>query len=332
MNRINTPLCLFLALCTSVLIFGCNFNDKKDAEEADKNEMAGEATVKSASPERGKKNPGITDVVTTSMEFKTLDEVSSGWNTFRYKNQSNETHFLLVEKYPEGKGIENARKELAPPFQEGMNFLVEGKNEEAMKAFEKIPAWFSEVEMYGGTGLISPKSTAQSTIFMEPGTYILECYVKMPNGVFHSMEGMLKEIRVTKDSTDMPEPTADYRISISSEKGIIVPSNIKAGEHTFAVHFESQKKHENFNWHDVHLVWVDEGADIEKLNEWMNWANPTGLQTPSPEGFKFLGGSQEMAAGKTGYFKVNLRPGNYALVSEVPDPKSKNMLKTFKVQ
>ncbi len=64
----------------------------------------------------------------------------------------------------------------------------------------------------------------------------------------------------------------------------------------------------------------------------MNWTDPKGLQTPAPKGFKFLGAMQEMAAGKTGYFTADLRTGTYALISEVPDPKSKGLLKTFSVK
>ena len=63
----------------------------------------------------------------------------------------------------------------------------------------------------------------------------------------------------------------------------------------------------------------------------MNWADPKGLITPSPEGFTFLGGVNDMPAGNTGYFEVNLKPGNYAFISEVPNALSKNMLKTFVV-
>ena len=38
-----------------------------------------------------------------------------------------------------------------------------------------------------------------------------------------------------------------------------------------------------------------------------------------------------MPAGAKGYFSVVLAPGNYVLVSEVPNALSKNMLKAFVV-
>ena len=316
---------VFLILL-SVLIFSCQDKEKKEGE--DRNE---EALENKQDMVEGSKAEVI-DIVTNAMEFKTEDEIESGWHTFRYKNRSNETHFVVFEKYPEGKGIEDAKAELVGPFQEGMNAIIAGKNEEVDAAFAKIPEWFQEVEFTGGVGLTSPKSTSTSTIYLEPGTYLIECYVKMANGVFHSMQGMLKQIEVTPADSSKVNVTEDYTIAISANEGITFDERVSPGEKTFKVEFGEQKVHENFNKHDVHLVWVDQGADISKLNSWMNWANPDGLQTPSPQGFKFLGGMQEMNEGNSGYFSVDLRPGNYALVSEVPDPQSKGMLKTFTVK
>ena len=45
----------------------------------------------------------------------------------------------------------------------------------------------------------------------------------------------------------------------------------------------------------------------------------------------FLGGVNNMPAGEKGYFKVNLMPGKYILISEVPNAMTKKMLKTFEV-
>lgn len=306
----------------------CKSDNKKDGKDEETESAKSEAEMTKAEDSGSE----AIMVTTNAMEFKTKDEIPSGWNTFKYRNLSNETHFMIFEKYPEGKGLEDAKKEVGPVFQKGMDLLIEGKNDEAMAEFGNLPEWFQQIEMYGGTGLISPQSTAQSTVKLDPGTYLIECYVKMPNGAFHSLNGMWKEIKVTDEDSGNKEPQADYTIEISAENGISFDQNVSSGEHRFAVKFVDQKVHENFVEHDVHLVRVGEGSDISALNDWMNWVAPEGLQTPAPKGFKFLGGLQEMAAGKTGYFTADLRPGTYALISEVPDPQGKGMLKTFTVK
>ena len=320
LNRISLLglLLIFLAAC-------------QDKEKKDKNEE------KTTSDTEVRRKASLTSdavtIVTNAMEFKTKDTWNAGWNTIKYRNNSNETHFILFDKYPEGKTIEDAEKEVGPPFQNGMDLINEGKFEEANEEFGKLPEWFQQVEFTGGVGLISAKSTAKSTIYLEPGTYIIECYVKMANGVFHNTQGMAKQIEVVEaEESNNEEPQADYTINISATDGIVMDERPSPGNKTFAVEFGEQKVHENFVQHDVHLVWMDEGADMAQLNSWMNWADPKGLQTPAPQGFKFLGGMQEMATGGTGYFTAELRPGNYVLISEVPDPESKGLLKTFSVK
>ncbi len=139
------------------LLSSCKSDNKKDRKEEETKTAQSEAEMVKAE-ERG---TGTIMVTTNAMEFKTKDEIPSGWNTFKYKNLSTKTHFMILEKYPEGKGLEDTKKEVGPVFQKGMDLLVEGKNDEAMPEFGNLPEWFQHIEMYGGTGLISPKSTAQ---------------------------------------------------------------------------------------------------------------------------------------------------------------------------
>lgn len=311
----------------SGILFSCQFNkDKKEeqiAENTDTDLKAAELNIEESKS---------ISIVTNSMEFITRDEYPAGWNTIKYENNSNETHFVLFEKYPEGKGVEDGEREVAPVYQEAMDLINEGKMKEGFAVFAKLPDWYKEVEFAGGTGLISPKSTAQSTFFLEPGTYVIECYVKMPNGNFHVNQGMVKEIIVPKATPQKIDKKADNMIDIGIEKGISLDGPVRSGEKTFKVNYGQQKLHESNLMHDVHLVWVEPGADVDLLNQWMNVATPEGLQTPAPAGFKFLGGVQEMPTGSTGYFTADLKPGNYVLLSEIPDPKGKGLFREFTVK
>ena len=44
-----------------------------------------------------------------------------------------------------------------------------------------------------------------------------------------------------------------------------------------------------------------------------------------------MGGYNDDNEGSVGYFEVDLKSGNYALIAEVPNAKSKGLLKTFEV-
>ncbi|RPD96624.1 hypothetical protein EGM88_09685 [Aureibaculum marinum] len=271
------------------------------------------------------------EIITENMDFQMPDTIFSGWNTFRYKNLSSQTHFFLVDKYPEGKTSKDIEKLIAPVFESAMNLITQGKIEEGYAEFSKFPKWFNEVVFVGGSGLLSPNQVGETTFHLQPGNYIIECYVKMPNGMFHTSMGMTKDIVVLKTNSGNEELKQDVSISISSTDGIVFNDSISPGKHIFSVTFKDQIVHENFVGHDINLVKLEENANLEELENWMNWANPEGLIEPAPNGVTFMGGVNDMPQGNTGYFTATLEPGNYAFISEVPMAKKKNMFKTFLV-
>lgn len=273
----------------------------------------------------------VIEIITQNMDFQMPDTITSGWNTFRYKNLSPQTHFFLVDKYPEGKTSEDAENLVAPVFESAMKLITEGKTEEGYAEFAKLPEWFGEVVFVGGSGLLSPNQVGETTLNLKPGEYIIECYVKMSNGMFHTSMGMTKDIVVTKIDSGNKALISDIDISISSTDGIIFKDSISSGKHTFSVYFKDQIVHEHFVGHDINLVKLDENANLKELENWMNWADPKGLIEPAPSDITFLGGVNDMPTGNIGYFTATLEAGSYALISEVPNSLNKNMFKTFVV-
>ncbi len=322
--KMTKPLQLFLILATLLTIFSCK---KEQKDQHLSHEVSPDMVLEGERPNLPVFG-NLVEVKTTGMNFILPEEIPSGWTTFRYTNVSPISHFMLLDKLPvvDGRQISFADfGQIGPVFNDAMKLINEGKAEEGFAEFSRLPKWFSEIIFSGGVGLVSPGETAQTTIFVEPGTYVIECYVKT-NGIFHPMT---KELKVRNNSVNQNPPTATLEMTISKGEGIEMQKNVTSGVQTIAVHFKDQGPHEHFLGHDVHLVKLEEGADLEKLNSWMTWTTPDGLNTPAP--VKFLGGAQEMPAGNTAYITVDLQPGNYAWVAEVPDPASKNMLKTFTV-
>ena len=273
----------------------------------------------------------VIEIITENMDFQMPDTITSGWNTFRYKNLSPQTHFFLVDKYPEGKTSEDAENLVAPLFDSAMKLITEGKTEEGFAEFSNLPEWFSEVVFVGGSGLLSPGKVGETVLNLKPGKYIIECYVKMSNGVFHTSMGMTKDLVVSEIDSGNSELMADIEINISSTDGIVFNDSISSGKHTFSVYYKDQTVHENFVGHDINLVKLNENTDLKVLENWMNWADPKGLIEPAPSTITFLGGVNDMPAESRGYFVATLEPGKYALISEVPETIRKNMLKTFVV-
>jgi hypothetical protein len=274
----------------------------------------------------------LVEVTARGLEFEAPDEIPSGWTTFRFNNVSGMVHFVVIQRLPEGIGLEDQQDQVAPVFQEGMDLLNADEPDAAMERFGELPEWFGEIVFMSGPGLTSAGQIAETAVFLEPGNYLLECYVKT-GGVFHSYNpsptafGMVHELTVTRAVSGAKEPRATLMITLSSERGIEVDGEPTPGEHTVRVHFEDQKIHENFLGHDVHLARLEEDTDLEELAVWMDWSQPTGLEVPAPA--KFLGGAHEMPAGGTTYFTISLEPGRYAWIAEVPSPAEKGMLQIF---
>lgn len=312
--RFKTIILLFLNLAIAVSLHSCK-SDKKQ-NKIDDSVIAKENVI---------------NILTENMDFQMSDTIPSGWNTFRYKNASTQTHFFLIDKYPNAITLDSVKARVLPPFDNGMKLINEGKTEEGFAEFGKLPAWFMELKNLGGSGLISPGLIAETTVKLDPGYYIIECYVKMSNGVWHTSMGMAKEVIVSETNSGNAEPTTDTEITISSTDGITFNDTISKGQHCFSVFYKDQIAHENFIGHDINLAKLGANANLDELNDWMDWSNPKGLIEPAPTGVTFLGGVNNMSEGQKGYFTVNLEPGRYILISEVPNPVSKNMLKTFVV-
>lgn len=279
--------------------------------------------------------PGVVEIVARGLKFEAPAEISPGWNTFKFRNESGMVHFALIERLPEGIGAAEQQAQVAPLFQQGMDLLNQGDPDGAMQKFGALPEWFGQIVFVGGPGFVSAGQSGQTTVYLEPGTYLIECYVKT-GGVFHSYNpipgeyGMVHEFKVTGDALAVEPPATHLTLTLSSERGIEISGAPRAGSQTVAVTFEDQKVYENFVGHDVHLVRLQDDADLDELAGWMDWRSPTGLETPAPA--LFLGGVNEMPAGATAYLTVDLDPGRYAWIAEVPDAPGKGLLSVFTVE
>lgn len=85
----------YLSLSLFILFLNCK-NEKND----------------SFKPHIQKEN--IIQVTTTGMDFVLDTELESGWNTFKYNNNSGEVHFFILEKLPDSIRLKNYEEELIP--------------------------------------------------------------------------------------------------------------------------------------------------------------------------------------------------------------------------
>lgn len=256
----------------------------------------------------------VVDVTAIDYAFEGPDTIASGWTTFRLHNEGEEPHLLFVQRLPDGRTFDDYAVDVGGPFNEVWYQQRAGeidRPEMVELLGEVLPEWFWTMEPRGGVGVLVPGLTGQTTVRLQPGDYVIECYVKTPEGEFHGTEGMVRPLHVTDEDSGGSAPEADVRITLTAD-ALTAPEELTAGTHTFAVDFAGQPA-EGF-LHDVHLARLDE-AGVSEAVYWINWMNVDGLQTPAPT--TFLGGTHEMPEGETAYFTLDLTPGEYLWVSEV---------------
>lgn len=274
-------------------------------------------------------------------------EVASGWTTFGFDNRTDHTHFAYLPRLPQ-QALSDAEEEgmdplefyvetATRPFQFFWDSEVPGKEpdpDDDTDVYDSLfPPWFEDVVFYGGPGLTSGHGKSTTTVDLDPGEYIVECYVKDDTNDFHSYLGMIDLVSVTDEESDAPEPESTLDLSLSTD-GIDAPAEVRPGRYDVGVEFENQQQYETLVGHDLHLIRLEDGTDVDEVNGWMNWAGPDQFVSDGDEPATFLGGVSDIRTAdlpRTGYLHVVLNPGDYAWVAEVPDPASKGLLAEFSV-
>ncbi len=137
---------------------------------------------------------------------------------------------------------------------------------------------------------------------------------------------MVHELSVTEETNRGSATTPSLERSISAESGIesVDDGSLTPGTHVVSVHFEDQAVYEHFVGHDVHLARLEADPDRETVAAWMEWRRPEEVETPAP--VSFVGGTNEVPAGDTAYFTVDIAPGRYAWIAEILTPADEGML------
>jgi hypothetical protein len=263
----------------------------------------------SAMPARAA-DAGVVEVIARDFSFEAPTELPSGWTTFRLENQGGQEHFMSLTKLPEGKTIDDYAAEVGPAFD--LTPYVSGELDRDQflgRVVGLLPEWFGGAVSAGGAGFVSPGHVSETTVKLQPGTYVMECYVKTPEGQFHTELGMLHPLTVTDETTDAAPPEYDLEMSLTSYE-IGVQGALTPGDHTAMIRYVDDP--EGFFKHDVHLVRFDGDGTVDDVVPWMDWID--GLRAPAPA--EFLGGSEHLPAGNTAYFTFSLAPGSYAWISE----------------
>lgn len=225
-------------------------------------------------------------VIATDFKFDAPDAVPSGMMTIHLVDNGTELHHVAFVKLNDGKTMSDV--------------------EQLLKSKGAPPAWFVDA---GGVNPPHPGGgMASATEMLEPGNYVLLCFVESVGGVPHFTKGMMRPLTVTASAgPSAPAPEADIVVTLS-DYSFTLSKPLTAGKHTIRIESNGTQSHELFLGR---LAPGKKAADIPV------WAlNPVGPPPAEP-----LGGVPAMAHGMSAYITVEFAPGEYALICFLPDVK-----------
>lgn len=231
----------------------------------------------------------IVTVQAYDYRFDAPASIPAGTVTFRLKNLGKEVHHLWIVKLARGHTPEE--------FQQ-----VSNKWGSALK----MPSWATDV---GGPNTANAGETADGTLTLDPGTYILVCWIPSPDGMLHVMKGMVRTLTVTaKGATKPDEPTPDLRIMMD-DYSFELNGPLTAGHRT--IRFDNRAAQS----HEAVLARLEGNHTVAEAVTWLN----SGQFGPPP--VTAIGGASGLAKGQHMYITTDLKPGRYALLCFIPDAK-----------
>lgn len=225
----------------------------------------------------------VVRVTGEDFKFDAPDVIPAGLTEFRFLNKGPSFHHMAILKLTGGKTVDDLRAALANPG--------------------PPPAWVKEM---GGPNAPDPGTEANATVMLEPGNYVLICFVDI-GGPPHFAKGMVRPLRVVPAKVAASKPKPDVTVSLV-DYGFKLSAPIRAGTHTLRVHNVGGQHHE------VELVQLNSGASLGDFMKWLD-------KMVGPPPGKGLGGITGMEPGMSEYFTANFTPGNYALICFLPDTK-----------
>ncbi|HVH09800.1 MAG TPA: hypothetical protein VM736_08385 [Gemmatimonadales bacterium] len=229
--------------------------------------------------------PTVVTITATDYAFAAPDTIPAGITTLRLINDGREPH------------------------QAGLIEVDSGRTTaEALAAIMKLgppPQWTVFV---GGPDVVLPGDTATATQALEPGRYVLVCFVPSPDGRLHLQKGMFRPVVVKRGSTPQApfEPPADMTVTLN-DYAFALDGRLTAGTRALRVENSGPQVHE------LLILSLRPGKSVADVVGW----DQTGMKGPPPG--RPLGGIVALAPGRRATFTVTLMPGRYVLACFVPD-------------
>jgi hypothetical protein len=217
--------------------------------------------------------------------FEGPDELRAGLTTLRLHNRGREPHQLQLLKLPDGKSPADLAASLLDPH-------------------AQVPHWAKHM---GGPNGVGAGETAEATVYLEPGTYVVMCAISTKGQQLHAALGMQKTLRVADSEPSDPNFIGHVHMAMFEYEFVVVEP-FESGPHTFYVVNRGRQTHQ------VSLVQLNPGASTDDV------LAAFGSAAAEPLPGRLMGGMAGLEPGGRGMFSASLSPGRYAMMCLFPNP------------
>lgn len=167
-------------------------------------------------------------------------------------------------------------------------------------------AALSLVSVAGGIYTTPPGATQAATLDLKAGDYAVMDFGAGEDQVPYMVKGMLQPFKVTAGSSSA-EPASDVAVTLK-EYSFEMPTELKAGSHTFKVSNQGTQPHE------ILLLKLAEGKTMADVQAALS--NPESGEPPPGD---MVGGALAIGPGLRSWTTLELTPGNYMAICFIPD-------------
>ncbi len=263
--------------------------------------LVGVAFVAACGGEEEAKLPAVA-VGASEYSFASPDSFAGGLVQVKLNNTGKEAHHAQLVRLNEGVTMAQFQQALQEAAAAGFQGPAMGKV-------------FAAVTFQGGPAPTAPGKSSEVALNLSEGSYAMLCFLPDPQGVPHIAKGMIKPFIVTAAPATQPAtPKAAGAVELNDFAFTAIPSDLKAGKHTWAVTNKGKEIHE--------MSMIKLSIPAAQVQQILSAPPPAPGSAPpaGPPPFEDAGGIQAFTPGLTGWAMVELEKGEYALVCFVPSP------------
>ena len=228
------------------------------------------------------------DVTATEYAFAAPDTIAGGWVSLRLNNAGKEAHQAQLVRINDGVTPQQLQEAQAGD-----------------PTGEKV---LGLVTVSGGVNGIAAGVESAAVTELNPGNYLMLCFLPAPDGKTHVEKGMAKPLTVTEPKAEADDPSFEETI-VARDFTFDLPA-ISAGERRLRFNNQGPSPHE------ATLYKVSDGKTADDVQAFLG--NPAAATGPPP--FTAAGGAAAVAPNALTFPRLDLTPGNYVVTCFVPDP------------